>query len=266
IPADKLDASVYAHNPVVDGPFKVDHWDAGTQMVLVPNPCYTLTAPPLLKRIVVKFISDTNQVVAQLKTGDLDAAPYLGFSGTVSPALDALASSGQTVEYTSILGWEHLDFNLDRPQFQDKVVRQAILTGINRRQIIDKVLLGKGGIFNTYLPPANWASMDNPDFAAIWRSKFPINDYNFDPARANKMLDDAGWAKGPDGIRGKNGVRLVFDYATTQGNPQRQQVTQMVAADLKNIGMQANLKYIPGSTLFADLGPLQKRQFDLVEF
>ena len=61
-------------------------------------------------------------------------------------------------------------------------------------------------------------------------------------------------------------MKLAFDYATTQGNTDREQVTKRVAADLNNLGMQANLKYIPGSTFFGDLGTLAKRQFDLAEF
>jgi peptide/nickel transport system substrate-binding protein len=265
--ADKIHDSDFARNPVGDGPFKVDHWDAGTQIVLVPNPYYTLTAPPLLKRVVVKFISDRDEVIAQLKTGDLDAAPYAG-SPSQWQVFDALAApgSGLTAVYSPKIGEEHIEINVDRPQFQDKVVRQAILTGINRQRIIDEVYGGNVAILNTFLSPKTWDSMDNPDFASVWGSKFPINHYKFDPVAANKMLDDAGWVKGSDGIRAKNGVELTFDYATTQGNKDREQVTQRVAADLKDLGIQANLKYIPGSTFFGDLGTLAKRQFDLAEF
>ncbi len=108
--------------------------------------------------------------------------------------------------------------------------------------------------------------MQNPDFAAVWGSKYPLNEYKFDPTKANQMLDAAGWVKGSDGIRAKGGVKMSFDYATTAGNKIREQVTQLAAADLKNIGIQANLKYVPASDYFADNGYLAQRQFDLAEY
>ena len=265
IPVEEIHDSDYARNPVGDGPFKIDHWDRGTQIVLVPNPYYTLTDPPLLKRVVVKFISDHDELMAQLKAGDLDAAPYAG-SPSYWKDFDALATTGLTVVYSPKRGEEHIEINLDKPQFKDKVVRQAMLTGINRQQIVDQVWGGKTTILNAAIPPKSWNSMDNPDFAAQWGSKFPIKTYKFDPVGANTMLESAGWVKGLDGIRAKNGVKLTFDYATTKDSTDRERITQMVAADLKNLGIQTNLKYIPSSSFFGDEGTLAKRQFDLAEF
>jgi peptide/nickel transport system substrate-binding protein len=80
------------------------------------------------------------------------------------------------------------------------------------------------------------------------------------------MLDEAGWVKGSDGIRAKNGVKMDFDYATTADNKLREQVTQLVANDLKQIGVQANLKYIPADTYFANDGYLAKRAHDFAEY
>lgn len=267
IAVDEIRDSDFARNPVVDGPFKVDRWDPGIQVVLVPNPYYSLTAPPILKRVAVKFISNYDELMAQIKSGDIDAVPYTG-NLTKWKDYDALAdaSTGLTVAYTPRRGEEHIEVNLDRPQFAEKVVRQAILTGINRQHIIDTVYGGKTRILNTFIPPKSWNSIDNPDFAAQWASKYPTKTYKYDLAEANRLLDAAGWVKGADGIRSKNGVRLEFDYATTKDNIERERITQLVAADLLNIGMKANLKYIPASTFFGVEGPLARRQFDLAEF
>ena len=244
----------------------MDHWTSGSEIVLVPNPNYNLTAPPILKRIVIKIVSDTNQIIAQLKTGDLDAATSDAFAGP-SQVLDTLASSGQKVEYVPARVWEHIDFNLDRPQFQDKAVRKALTTAINRQRIVDQAYLGKTIILNTFLPPASWASMQNPDFAKDWSSKFPLNVYNYDVAKANQMLDAAGWTtKDASGVRSKGGVKLEFNYATTAGNAIRQQVTQLVAADLKAVGANAILKYVPAAEFFGDDGYLARRQHDLGEY
>jgi peptide/nickel transport system substrate-binding protein len=131
---------------------------------------------------------------------------------------------------------------------------------------VDKAYLGKTIVLNTFLPPASWASMQNPDFAKEWNSKFPLNLYNYDVAKANQMLDAAGWVKGSDGVRAKGGVKLSFDYATTAGNKIREQVTQLVAADLKVVGIDAKLKYVPASQYFGDDGYLAKRQHDFAEY
>jgi peptide/nickel transport system substrate-binding protein len=80
------------------------------------------------------------------------------------------------------------------------------------------------------------------------------------------MLDAAGWVKGADGIRAKGGAKLSFDYATTAGNKFREQVTQLVQADLKKVGIDARLKYVPASDYFADDGYLAKRQHDFAQY
>jgi peptide/nickel transport system substrate-binding protein len=265
IPADKITESSYARNPVGNGPYKVERWDAGSQIVLVPNPNYNLTAAPLLKRIVIKVIADTNQIIAQLKTGDLDGATYDAFTAPTQ-VLDTLADSGQTVEYVPARTWEHIDFNLDRPYFKDKAVRQAMIHAINRQRIVDQVALGKFQILHTFLPPASWASLQNPDFAKEWAGKYPMKQYNYDVNRANQLLDQAGWVRGSDGIRAKGGVKLSFDYATVAGNKTREQITQLVANDLKQVGIDAKLKYVPSDYYFADDGYLSRREHDLGQY
>ena len=54
------------------GPYMVSKWDKGQEMDLAANPNYNLTGPPLIKNITIKFITDVNQLIAQVKTGDLD--------------------------------------------------------------------------------------------------------------------------------------------------------------------------------------------------
>jgi peptide/nickel transport system substrate-binding protein len=264
IPADRIVESPYARNPIGNGPFKLDHWTTGVEIVLAPNPNYNLTAPALLKKIIIKIIGDTGQLITQLKTGDLDAATAEAFP-TPSPDLDTLAGSGQKVEYVPARVWEQISFNLDRPYFQDKTVRQAIATAINRQQIVDKVASGKFAVLNTFLTPASWASMQNPDFARDWQTKFPLKQYSYDPLKANQLLDAAGWARGPDGTRARNGVKLSFEYATTGGNL-HQLITQQVQADLRQVGIDARINLIPTTYYFAHDGYLAKRQLDFAEF
>ncbi len=265
IPPDKLGDSAYNRNPVGNGPFKVESWTSGEELVLVANPNYNLTEPPLLKRIVFKFIYDVKQTVAQLKGGSLDAATSALF---IPPAAD-LKQLGPDlkVEYTPSHTWERMAFNLDRPIFQDKAVRQAMAYAINRQGLVDQFFQGNALVLNTFLPPISWASMQNPDFAKDWQSKFPLKQYNYDPARANKMLDDAGWLVGPDGVRAKDGVKLSFEYAGLASRV-RAQFMPLIVANLKAIGIATTPRLFSNAWCTVGdcyTGYFAQRRFDVFE-
>jgi peptide/nickel transport system substrate-binding protein len=181
-----------------------------------------------------------------------------------APELDKL--QGVTVAYTPAQTWEHADFNLDKVWFQDVKVRQAIAYAINRKDIVDKVLFGKTVPMDTYLTPSNWASMMNPTMIQKFGTKYPLTKYEFNPDKAKQLLDQAGWAVGSDGIRAKGGTKLAFRYTTTAANQQRAAVTQVIKENLKAVGIEATLEYVPAQQFFADDGPVYHRTGDIVEF
>jgi peptide/nickel transport system substrate-binding protein len=229
--------------------------------VLAQNPNYNLTDKPLLKRIVIKIIGDINQINAQLRSGALDAATYEAFP-MPTEALNGM-SSVQKVDYVPGRSWDRFDFNLDRPFFKDKAVRQAIAHALNRQQIADRVMLGKAPVAHTFLPPMSWASMQNPDFQKAWQDKFPLKSYAFDQARANQILDQAGWARGADGVRAKGDVRLTLDLAAPAGRKMSEQILQLAQQDLKAIGIEARTRLVSASQYTSDGGYLARRRHDL---
>jgi peptide/nickel transport system substrate-binding protein len=115
--------------------------------------------------------------------------------------------------------------------------------------------------------------MDNPAFATQWDKLFPLKKYNYDPGLANRMLDQAGWVRGPDGVRAKDGVRLSFDYETTQPSPggPREQIQALVKADLYAVGIEAKPRMLSREDFFGTAasvggsGILPLRQFDFAE-
>ncbi|MFN2821903.1 ABC transporter substrate-binding protein, partial [Escherichia coli] len=84
-----------------------------------------------------------------------------------------------------------------RPALQDKRVRQALIYGLDRQKLIDVVYQGYGKVAIEPIAPISWA------FNAEG-----VNPYPYDPAQAKKLLDEAGWKAGADGIRAKDGQRL----------------------------------------------------------
>jgi peptide/nickel transport system substrate-binding protein len=271
IPIDKIQESSEGQKPTGYGPYIVQEWKQGDQLVLVKNPNYNLTAAPLLNRIINRFNPDVNAQVNAFLTGQLDGIESEGF--VVPPdQSDQIKAAGGVVAAVPAATWEHLE-----PVFQDAAdgytpfgelaVRQALLYGINRQQIVQTVFKGAGAVMNGPTPPAVWHSLEHPDFAKNYpdvaaSQKLPV--YNYDVAKANQLLDQAGWVKGGDGIRAKDGQKLSFEYATTR-NTTRQAIQALVAADLRALGMDPVVTNYPTGFFNPD-GPKATRKTELAEF
>ena len=252
VPPDKIRTAQFATTPIGAGPWKVQSWNKKQEMVLVPNENYNLTAKPLIQTIRIKFITDVNQLIAQVKTRELDMVFSEAFN---APPADkaGIEGAGYKVVSRPATTWEHMDFYFEYGPFKEKAVRQAIMQGVNRKRISDVVYAGTAGVMNSVVPPLAFHSLDNPDFAKNFpdlagKYKLPNNDYN--PSSANSLLDGAGWVRGSDGIRAKGGVKLSFEYGTTT-QAVRQQIQALVSADLKAIGVDAIAKNYGADVFFA---------------
>jgi peptide/nickel transport system substrate-binding protein len=255
--ATKIQSSDYGRNPLGTGPYKVRQWVAGEAVILEPNPNYNLTPnKPAFSTVTLKIVADTNQLLAQVQTGQIDIATEDATSLSQVPQLDEIAQGGKVKPfYTPSATWEHVDFNLDNPLFKDKNVRQAFAYAINRQQIVDKVLFGKTVVAHSWITP-NITQFYNPD----------VPKYAYNPDKARTMLAAAGYTAGSDGILSGPGGKMSFKYNTTAGNAYRQSVTQLVAADLKAVGIDAQLEYIPAKQYFGPDGPLTRRTFAFAEY
>ncbi len=257
--------SNFARAPIGTGPYMVTNWTPGVSIELTANPYYSVEPePPRIQHILLKIITDPTQLIAQLQTGNLDVTE--GLSLNMIDALEQLKLLGISAYYTPGTSWEHADFNLDKVWFQDRRVRQAIAYAINRQGINNTILFGKGTIMDTYLPPMNWASMMNPAMIAKYGSTFPLMTYAYDPDKARQLLDAAGWRVGADSVRVREGIRLAFHWMTTAANPGRAGIAQIVQQNLKAVGIEVTLEYMPAQQYFADDGPVYHRAGDVVEF
>jgi len=257
-------AEKYSRNPMGYGPYKVEKWTSGQELDLVANENYNLTAKPLLKKVVLRFISDLNQITAQLATGDIDVATSESF--VVPPDnMDQLKGAGVVLDNVPAASWEHIDFNFDYGPFKDHAVREAIITGINRQRIVDLVYKGGAAVMNGVVPPSVWNSLENPNIGKDYGITDKLPTYPYDANKAKSILDSAGWALGSDGIRAKGGVKLSFEYATTI-NAIRQRIQQLVQADLKAIGVDAKVKSYAASEYFGAGGIINRGVCQFCEF
>ncbi|MEO5953371.1 MAG: peptide ABC transporter substrate-binding protein [Chloroflexia bacterium] len=266
IPIDKIQESSEGQKPTGYGPYIVSEWKQGETMTLIKNPNYNLTSPPLINRIIAKFNPDVNAQVNAYLTGQIDGIASEGFV-VVPDQTDQITAAGGTVVSQVAASWEHLDPYFEYGPFKDIKVRQALIYGINRQQIVNVVFKGKSAVLDSPVPSSVFHSLANPDFAKNFpelAAKYKLPVYAFDQAKANQLLDQAGWVKGADGIRAKNGEKLSFEYATTR-NVTRQAIQVLVANDLKALGIDAQVVNYP-TGFFNPEGPIATGKCKLCEF
>lgn len=263
----KIKDSKLTREPVYAGPYRVKEWAPGVAITLEARDDFWL-GKPKTKTIIVKFIADTNTMLAQVRAGQVDIVTEDALGLDQIPELDKLeAETSAKAIYTASATWEHIDFNHRDPKagaaanagphpiLSDKSVRQAIAHGVNRESITKQILYGKTKPLHSFYFPPSWATPAESD----------ITLYPFDQSKAKSLLEAAGWKVGADGIREKGGQKLELKLASTAGNKMREQTTQVMANDLKAIGMKINIDLQPAAKYFAARGegPLSGATFDL---
>jgi len=242
-----INTDAFNQNPVGTGPFKFVKWDPGAYIEVTANEEYYGDGP-YLAGIVYKIVPDTNTLLTQLKTGEVDV--FINFSWAQLEEVEK--TEGVSAFVTPALVWEHVDFNLQKPLFQDKAVRQAIFTAIDRQEIVDMLMYGRVKIATGDQAPISWAY--NPD----------VKQYAKDTAAAKALLEGAGWTLGADGVYEKDGQKLSFTISTTSGNSQREQIEQLMKEQLKEAGINLEIRNYEAATLFGDI--LENCKFDTILF
>jgi peptide/nickel transport system substrate-binding protein len=129
--------------------------------------------------------------------------------------------------------YTYLGYNLRRPIFQDKRVRQALSYAINKEEIIEGVLLGLGEVATGPYKPDTWVY--NPD----------VQRYPYDPDKARALLAEAGWRDSDgDGIVDKDGKPLSFTIVTNQGNEARIKSAEIIQRRLHDVGVDVKIRVI----------------------
>lgn len=220
------------------GPFKFVEWVKGDHITVEKNPDYYLGAPNL-DRIVLKIITDANTLTNQLETGEVDIRfrtlndqiPVFQKMNTVS-----IVSTNSTSPW---LIW----VNNTAPGLKEKEVRQALQYGFDKKGLTGTVLKGLVQPAYGLIPPSSWAH--NPDVAR----------YEFDPAKAKALLEQAGWKPGADGVRAKDGQRLSFEILNIAGEQERVQILSFIQNQWKDIGVEAKLKNVDVATMWGNAMP-----------
>ncbi|MBC5810866.1 MAG: peptide ABC transporter substrate-binding protein [Candidatus Eremiobacteraeota bacterium] len=248
---DSLNNVPYNSLPIGIGPFKYQSWKRGDSVTMVPNPTYWRGVPKLQK-VVFKIIPDRNTVLEQMRTHELDL--WMPVSPHFVPQLKAI--SGVQVLLNPSYYFDHMDFNMERPVMKDPAVREALRYATDRAALNDKVRNGLYIIQESVVPPASKFHEDLPLV-------------RFDLAKANEILDAAGWVRGADGIRAKNGRRLSLELASSTGSPDTDTELAMMGGWWKQIGADFVVKRYLAAMMFAPAqsgGIMYSGKFDIVFF
>jgi peptide/nickel transport system substrate-binding protein len=194
------------------GPFLLQSWRPGEEIVLVRNPRYLVPDRPLLDKVVVRIVPDVGNLETQLAAGTLDYVEGV-------PPQDAkrlAGTPGVTLSAFDNPMFDYVGWNGAKKPFDDPDVRRALTLAIDRKAIVDDLLYGYGRISTGPLLSTWWAA--DPTLAA----------YPYEPDEARRILEAKGYNAGHP---------LSFELTTNAGNRVREAVTLKIQEQLARIGV-----------------------------
>ncbi|HZP37404.1 MAG TPA: ABC transporter substrate-binding protein [Methylomirabilota bacterium] len=226
--------------PIGTGPFTVSEWVRGDRIVLLKNKDYWVKGLPKLDRVVYRFIPDPNSTLAAIKSGDIDVSAF----GIGPESVDELKKDprlqvivGDTTNDVT------LSMNNSKKPYSDKRVRLAITHAINKEEVLKGAMFGYGKILGSNVDPTN------PFFVDVSKR------VGYDPARAKKLLAEAGYPNGFDAV-----FKVAPQYYYTVRS------AEIVSSQLAKVGIRATIQQIEWGQWLSQvfcLAPCQNPDYDM---
>lgn len=246
---EDLHNSAFSRRPIGTGPYKFRSWLPQEKIELVSNHEY-FEHRPYIDRYIYRIIPDSATIFLELQTLGVDFTGLSPLQYTRQTDTPFFKKHYQKFRLPSF-GYTYLGYNLNNPKFKDKRVRQALNCAVDKKEIIDIVLLGLG-------KPAT-----GPFLPDSWGYNKGVRTAPFDPRKARELLKEAGWADtNGDGLLDKDGENFEFTIITNQGNDERAKVAQIIQRRLKDIGIRVKIKVIEWSVFLAEY--IEKKSFEAV--
>ena len=244
---------------VGSGPFLVVERRTGQFIRMVANDNY-YKGRPNVDELVFRVYNNPDALGQALIKGEIDFAS--GLTADVFSTLEG--QEGITTYAGAYSGFNELAFNLGaalvdgtpigdgNPHMQDQQVRLAISHAIDRQQMVDRILDGYGTPGSTIIPPLYSTLHIDP------------GTQGYDPALSNQILDDAGYAMGPDGVRvGPDGVPMRYRLFVRSDSDTSVKSGEFFKSYLAAIGIEAEIKPVDENALFEIIG---RGEFDMFEW
>ena len=246
-------------SPIGTGPFKMATLDKDQRIIILETNVDYFDGRAKVSKMIYQTFDNSDALVQALKVGDID------MSGEIPDSAFAAVSAFENVTAVSLPGRSLTELIINsapedhdpapnrNPALTDPQVRLAIATAINKWDLVDVVLQGNGVPGVVIIPPTLGGG--------FWFNN-KIKDAAFDIAEANRILDEAGYAKGSDGVREKDGVRLEMrlQYPSDQSSYPR--AADMIANWLSEVGIKAAPESVDPDSLVVATNP--NADYDLV--
>ncbi|WP_449278294.1 TIGR04028 family ABC transporter substrate-binding protein [Leucobacter sp. GX24907] len=214
------------------GPFVIEDEEIGTETNLVTREDYDWAPPSLEQQGPAKidgvdFIvtSEASVRVGTVASGQADIARTIP-----APDEEQFAADGLELYAAATNGVNNgLNFRFNHPLLEDIRVRQALIAGIDREAIVDTLFTDSYPLATGVLAKTALGYLDTSEY------------YEYDPDKAESLLDDAGWKVGSDGIREKDGEKLVLTFNEALPQPRSKDVVTIIQEQLGEIGVGVEL-------------------------
>jgi len=229
------------------GPYRFKEWIRNDKYVVERNPDFYLgqdTGAPFFEQYITKLLGTPAAVNAALEAGDIT---YAGIDPEQVAKFQQM--EGIKVYTVPTSGYQLITYNLRNNGWEglnDKRVRQALSMSINKKAVIDSILLGLGDPAFSFIPkPSPWYTEEG----------VPKYGYGplYDKEKAKQMLFEAGYGiKKSDGtivVQDKDGKPIKLTLATNSGNKLREDIAFLVKQELADIGIEVDIKLVPWATL-----------------
>jgi peptide/nickel transport system substrate-binding protein len=223
----------YNLKPIGTGPFLFKEWKKGSHITLERNPAYFKKGKPYLDKMIIKIVPDASSRMIAFEAKEIDYLYYV-----MLPSSDVSKFKNRPGFIVSSKGHEDgpsillMTLNLRKAPFNNLKVRQALAHAVDKQYIEEKADYGLG---KPAIGPI--ASV------TTWAFNPRITRYEFDPKKAEQLLDEAGYRKGPDGIRFK--TSLTAD----RGNFIAAKAAEIIRDYLGKVGIQVELKLVDRATM-----------------
>ena len=218
--------------PMGSGPYLFKEYKTGQEISFEKNPNYWGGEMKIPK--VIMKVTDATTNIQELVTGstDIDKIPAKPENITM------LKNAGFIdIQLFPENGYGYIGLNLKNDLFKDVKVRQALTYGLNRQGFVDSYYKGYSQVCNVPIATVSWAYTDK------------VEKYEYNPDKANQLLDEAGWAKNSDGFRYKDGKKFTIHWMTYTGSKYVETLIPIVKDNWGKLGIEVIPELIEFSTL-----------------
>lgn len=246
-------------NAIGTGPFKLASLDKDQRIIILETNRDYFDGQAKIDRVIYQTFDNSDAMIQALKVGDIDLI------GEVPDSAFAAVSAFENVKAISLPGRSITELIINsapadhdpkpnrNPALEDPQVRLAIATAIDKQDLVDVVLQGNGTPGVTIIPPTLGGG--------FWFNS-QIQDVKFDLNEANRILDEAGYVRGSDGVRAKGDLRLEMRLQYPSDQPNYPRAAGMIANWLAQIGIKATPESVDPDSLVVATNP--NADYDLV--